>query len=164
MSFDSLLNDLNKRCRLLQNKLTIAEVFLENQTLFHKLHIAVYDKQKLSRKRKLKENENDNKFGSCNMNLEDKKESKQTQKSVEFRTKLEMCLFCGKKDKPKNLHKCQPLELHNLVKKAVQNLNSFNLIAKLYEGDMVVSDADYHLNLLTSLYQQENKINRTQCE
>ena len=86
------------------------------------------------------------------MNFEDKKESKQKQKSLEFRKKLEICLFCGKKDESKNLHKCQPLELHNLARKAAQNLDNLDLIAKLYENDMVVSDVNYHLNCLTSLY------------
>lgn len=38
------------------------------------------------------------------------------------------------------------------------------LITKLSEGDMVVSDAKYHLSCLTSLYLQEKKINRTYCD
>ena len=63
-----------------------------------------------------------------------------------------MCFFCGKKDGPKNLRKCQKFELHNRVQNAGQNLNDFNLIAKLSERDMVASDAKYHLNCLTSLY------------
>ena len=67
LSFDSSLNAFGKRCRSLQNKLTLAKVFLEIQAFFYKLRIAVYDKQKLIRKRKLKENERDNEFGSCNM-------------------------------------------------------------------------------------------------
>ena len=67
-----------------------------------------------------------------------------------------MCFFCSKKEKPKNLHKCQTLELHNL--------NNFNLTATLSEGDMVASDAKYHLNCLTLLYQQEKKINCTHCD
>ena len=68
--------------------------------------------------------------------------------------------FCGKKDEPKN----QTLELHSSVKNAAQNLNEFNLIAKLSEEDMVVSDAKCHLNCLTSLYRREKKINRTHCD
>ena len=63
-----------------------------------------------------------------------------------------MCFFCVKKDGPKNLRKCQRLELHNCVKNAAQNLNNFNLLAKLSEGHMVASDAKHHLNCLTSLY------------
>ena len=70
----------------------------------------------------------------------------------------------AKNDEPKNFHKYQPLELHKLVRKDVQSLNSSNLISKLYEGDMMVSDPNYHLNCLISLYLQENKIIYTQCE
>ena len=51
MSFESLLNVFGKRCRFLQNKLTLAKVFLENQALFYKSRIAVYEKQKLIRKK-----------------------------------------------------------------------------------------------------------------
>ena len=54
-------------------------------------------------------------------------------------------------------------KLQNFARKAAQNLDNLDLIAKLYENDMVVSDVNYHLNYLTSLYRQENKINRTQC-
>ena len=88
--------------------------------------------------------------------MEDKKESKNTWKSLEFRKTLEMCFFYSKKDEPKNLHKCQTLELHNL--------NNFNLTATLSEGDMVASDVKYHLNCLTLLYQWEKKINCTHCD
>ena len=56
------------------------------------------------------------------------------------------------------------LELHSSVKNAAQNLNDFNLIAKLSEEDMVASDAKCHLNCLTSLYRREKKINRTHCD
>ena len=98
------------------------------------------------------------------MNLENKKGSKNTRKSLEFR-KIWRCVFffCGKKDKLKNLHKCQKLELHSRVKNAAQNLYDFNLIAKLSEGDIVASDTKYHLNCLTSLYRKEKKINCTHC-
>ena len=164
LSFDGLPNALNRRCRALQIKLALAEVFLENKASFQKSCIAVQNKQKLSRKRKLKENENDDKSVNCNMNLVDKKENKNTRKSLEFRKTLKMGFFCGKKDDPKNLHKCQTLELHNHVKNATQNLNDFNLIAKLSEGDMMASDAKYHLICLTSLYRRGKKINHTHCD
>ena len=98
------------------------------------------------------------------MNLEDKKESKNLRKSLQLRKTLEMCFFFGKKDEQKNLYKCQTLELNNRVKNAAQNLNDFNLTAKLCEGDMLASDAKYNLNCLTSLYRREKKISRTHCD
>ena len=58
LSSDGLPNALNRRCRALQNRLILVVVFLEKKALFHKSCIAVYNKQKLSRIRKLKENEN----------------------------------------------------------------------------------------------------------
>ena len=73
LSFDGLPNALNRRYRALQNKSTLAEVFPENKALFNKSCIAAYNKQKLSWKQKLKENENGDKSGSCNMNLKIKK-------------------------------------------------------------------------------------------
>ena len=56
------------------------------------------------------------------------------------------------------------LELHDRVKNATQNLNDFNVIAKLSEGNMVTSDAKSHLNWLTPLYRQEKKTNFTHCD
>ena len=72
----------------------------ENKTLFHKSCIVVYSKQKLSRKRKqkLKENDNGDKTGSCNVNLEDEKEGKKIKKkSQEFRNTLGMCFLSVRK-------------------------------------------------------------------
>ena len=56
------------------------------------------------------------------------------------------------------------MEPHNPVKNAAQDLNDFNLIAKLSKRDMEMSDAKYHLICLTSLYPQENKIDCTYCD
>ena len=80
-----------------------------------------------------------------------KKRVKKKHKKAYSLEKIGDMSFLWQKDEPKNLQKCQPLELHNLPKKAAQNLDNFNLIAKLYEKEMVVSDANYHLNCLTSL-------------
>ena len=71
------------------------------------------------------------------MNLVDKKDSKHTKEPGILTTNS---FFCGRKDEPKNLHKCQMLELHNRVKNTIQNLNDLNLIATLSEGDMKTID------------------------
>ena len=55
-------------------------------------------------------------------------------------------------------------ETTQLCKNSAQNLNDFNLIGKLSEVDMVVSDIKYHLNCLISRYRQKKKINRTHCD
>lgn len=65
----------------------------ENKTLFHKSCIAVYSKQKLSRKQKLKGNDNGDKTGSCNVNLEDEKEGKKTKKRAKSSEILWACVF-----------------------------------------------------------------------
>ena len=154
LNFDGWPNAFNRRYRALQNKSTLAEVFPENKALFHKSCIAAYNKQ--SWKQKLKENENGDRSGSCNMNLKIKKRAKK-KKSLEFRKTLKECCFCCKRDQPKNLHKCQMLKLHTRVKNAAQNLNDFNLVAKLSDEEMRESDTKYSLNCLTSLYRREKK-------
>ena len=98
------------------------------------------------------------------MNLKIKKRAKKKKKSLEFWKTLKQCFFCCKRDEPKNLHKCQTLKLHTRVKNAAQNLNDFNLVAKLGEEDMRESDTKYRLNCLTSLYRREKKINLTHCD
>lgn len=67
--------------------------FPENKTLFHKSCIVVYNKQKLSRKQKLKENDNGDKTGSCNVDLEDEKECKNTKKRAKSSEILWTCVF-----------------------------------------------------------------------
>ena len=52
LRFAGLPNVLYRRCRALQNQLTLAEIFPENKALLHKSCIVVSNKQKLSRKRK----------------------------------------------------------------------------------------------------------------
>ena len=52
LRFDGLPNVLYRRCRALQNQLTLAEIFPENKALLHKSCIVISNKQKLSRKQK----------------------------------------------------------------------------------------------------------------
>ena len=99
----------DSRQRALQNKLTVAEVFPVNKALFHKSCVAVCNKQKLSRKRKLQKNGKNHKSGGYNMNLEDKEESKNSRKSLEFRKTLKMFFSVAKKTSLKifiNVKRC----------------------------------------------------------
>ena len=60
------------------------------------------------------------------------------------------CFFCDHEGG--SLHRCQTLHLNNQVYKIAEALSGTKLLAKLSEGDMIATEAKYHLNCLTNLY------------
>ena len=60
--------------------------------------------------------------------------------------------FCGQIDDAVNLHQCQTLLLDKCVRKMAQELVDTKLLAKLSEGDMIATEAKYHCNCLSRLY------------
>ena len=62
------------------------------------------------------------------------------------------CFFCDQIDDTVNLHQCQTLSLDKHVRKMAQELVDTKLLAKLSEGNMIASEAKYHCNCVTRLY------------
>ena len=60
--------------------------------------------------------------------------------------------FCDQTDDAVNLHQCQTLLLDKCVRKMAQELVDTKLLAKLSEGDMIATEAKYHCNCLSRLY------------
>ena len=60
--------------------------------------------------------------------------------------------FCDQIDDAVNLHQCQTLLLDKCVRKMAQELVDTKLLAKLSEGDMIATEAKYHCNCLSRLY------------
>ena len=67
-----------------------------------------------------------------------------------------LCFFCGcgKSAEESSWYQCQTLLLHNKVKTIAVELADHKLLAKLSEGDMVVTQAVYHLKCLNELYKK----------
>ena len=68
---------------------------------------------------------------------------------------------CGKSAEESSWHQCQTLALHNKVKTIAIELADHKLIAKLSEGDMVATEAVYHLKWLNELYNKYQSFCKT---
>ena len=73
-----------------------------------------------------------------------------------MRTSIIQKLFifceCGKSAEERSWHQCQTLVLHKKVKTIAIELADHKLFTKLSEGDMVATEAVYHLKCLNELY------------
>ena len=119
----------------------LAMAFVDNKAVFHKSCLSMYDKQKLSRKRKLVVESEDN-----------DKPSRSTRRNTTTHNFSGNCFFCDKEDEEIELHLCQTLYLDMRVRKIAHELNDTKLLAKLSEGDMVATEAKYHRVCLVQLY------------
>ena len=65
-----------------------------------------------------------------------------------------LCFFCGcgKSAEESSWHQCQTLFLHKKVKTIAIELPEHKLLAKLSKGDMVATEAIYHLKYLNEVY------------
>ena len=55
---------------------------------------------------------------------------------------------------------CQTLQLSNKIRNIAAKFGTSNLLVKLSEGDMVATEAKYHLRCLTELYNQYRDFKR----
>ena len=117
---------------------TLVEAFITNHAVFHKKCLNNYDRQKLKRRQKGEMEEND---------ITSPKPRRQSEQSQNFSA---FCFFCDHEGG--SLHQCQTLHLNNQVYKIVEAPSDTKLLAKLSEGDMIATEAKYHLNCLTNLY------------
>ena len=103
-----------------------------------------FDKQKLVRKRKISQVNNPDHLEPVEKDsLEAKKRS--TRKSVD-KVLNENCFFCG--GCSKDMHRCLTLRLHHQIKDIATEMCDNEVLGKLIKGDMVATDAKYHLKCL----------------
>ena len=69
-----------------------------------------------------------------------------------------LCFFCGK-GKAHNLCWASNFKLDKKVKEFAINLQDYDLLAKLSEGDMIVQDAMYHPLCLLTFYKKAKSVN-----
>ena len=123
---------------------------LNNKVVLHKSCSLLYNKGKLNRKRKSYEKPYQNK--SANIDDDTLKISKKQPMRTNIIEKL--CFFCGcgKSAEESSWKQCQTLVLRNKVKTIAIELADHKLITKLSKGDMVATEAVYHLKCLNELY------------
>ena len=119
----------------------LASAFVEHEAVFHKTCMTRYDQQKLQRKIKQRNNdEGSSETPQCSRN------------TVSANNFKEKCFFCDKVEACGTLHSCQTLYLDMRVRKIAHELADTKLLAKLSEGDMVATEAKYHLKCLVLFY------------
>ena len=135
---------------------------MDKKAVFHKSCIARYNKQKLNRKRKREESNEDVSNSESNaLSVENTLSSRTTRRSFEVKNFTQSCFFCGLNDDKKELHECRTLEIHKRVKKFATELCDSKLLAKLSEGDMVAIEAKYHRNCLIKFYNRHRDQKRS---
>ena len=163
-SIDGLPQSLKLRCEKFKGIQELYNKFLKEKAAFHKSCISTYNKQKLARKRKHYESEISNKPEENDVDdphdMPKKRPAIPTRRSLEIKTFTECCFFCGKSDMTVNMHQCQTLQLSNKITNIAAELGTSKLLVKLSEGDMVATEAKYHLSCLTELYNQYRDFKR----
>ena len=123
---------------------------LNIEAVLHKSCSLLYNKEKLNQKRKSYEKPSQNKSA----NIDD--DALEIPEKRPMRTSIieKLCFFCGcgKSAEENSWHQCQTLVLHNKVKTIAIELADHKPLAKLSEGDMVATEAAYHLKCLNERY------------
>ena len=128
----------------------LSDPFVTNEAKFHKRCKNKYDHYHYQKKRKqpLSESEECPPLASTRARYS----------ATNFQLK---CFFCEKEDTNHNLTQAQTLGLDRKVRDAATALTDQRLLAKLSEGDLVATEARYHLSCLAALYNRLRRIPET---
>ena len=148
---NALPENLNKRLKIIfdaddefeSREVALQNTFVQNSAIFHKKCLTTLD-NKLREKRKRTEA---NEYKTVNPTP-----AKRTRRSFTAQNFTKQCFFCDKDDGSYHLHKCSTKLLTKHVEKWAKYLMKDALIAKLSEGDMCATEAMYHKECLTSIY------------
>ena len=139
----------------------LSEAFLENHALFHKSCVSTYNKTKLGRKRKYVESfaarDDDEKLHVSNDSSPCRLRTNRS--NTNLQNFCPRCFFCGEGDSEEKLHQCETFSVHQKVFRIAHELQDTLIMGKLSEGDMIATEAMYHVNCLVSYY---NKYRRHQ--
>ena len=65
--------------------------------------------------------------------------------NVDLRNFIPNCFFCGEADCEEKLHKCETFAVNQKVRNIAHELGDTTIMAKLSEGDMIATEAMYHV-------------------
>ena len=130
----------------------------EKKAKWHKTCRNCFSNEKLDREKKRKILESQNEVSS-EMSLESVSAPeiscspvKARRSSLSSLKSSNQCFFCKSSDNPRNLHFASTLEVDEKVRSCASLTNNNRLIGKLASGDMVATEAKYHLKCLVNLY------------
>ena len=81
-----------------------------------------------------------------------------SRQSSDMRNFTLACFFCGSHDKSDNLHQCETLAVHRRVERYAEELEDTAVLAKLSEGDMIATEAKYHVKCLVGFYNKHRAL------
>ena len=151
---DALLIPLKKRIEMFSSPDELSAILIERHAGVHKTCAALFNKQKLDRKRKIFDMQNNN----AEIN-NDGPSRKMTRLSTELKNFSNSCFFCEKTNQ-QELHECLSIQTSNRVKRMAETLGDLKLLGKLSEGDMIATEAKYHSRCFLDLFNRHRKHNR----
>ncbi|KXJ12058.1 hypothetical protein AC249_AIPGENE28764 [Exaiptasia diaphana] len=113
-----------------------------------------FSNDKLDRAKKRKLLESDDEVISTEVNCSPIKARRSSLYSLQSSNQ---CFFCELNDDSKNLHLASTLEVDEKVRSCASLTSNSRLIGKLASGDMIATEAKYHLKCLVNLYNQARK-------
>ena len=116
--------------------------------------MSLCDKQKLNRKRKLQNNQDQ----------VDQTPKRSTRKTSDSNTDSSKCFSCDASKRNEELHLCQTLYLDMRIRKIAHEMNIDKLLRKLSVGYMVVTEAKYRRTCLIKFYNSYRKHNNDKRE
>ena len=136
--------------------------------MFHKACSSLYNKQKLERKRKSlaaqpsePEINNDE---SANNSEPASPPSKRAYRILNPISTTNLCLFCEREENLSDLHQVQTFRLNNRIKAIALEMEDHRLLSKLHNGDLIATEAKYHLKCLVDLKNRHRSLCNTKYE
>lgn len=92
-------------------------------------------------------------------------EKRRMRQQLEISDYSKTCFFCSKfEEKEENLHQCQTFRLNEKIRTIAKELEDHHLLARLSGGDMIATEARYHLKCLTELYNRHRAMQSNSTE
>ena len=157
----SLPRHLSKLCEKFELAEDLFNELMCKTAVFHKSCSNLYNKQKLCRKRKTKEKDEEEKIQNVNEKNQSISEKRKKRKSQPNSSNSQICFFCTEiEENEENLHQCQTFSLNDKIRRIASDLADYELLAKLSGGDMIATEAKYHLKCLTDLYNRHRSFQK----
>lgn len=149
---------VNLNVEELNNGQGIEKTLQQRKALWHKTCRNAFSNIKLERAKKRKyENDVVQQKNSLLVTENNSSPVKARRSSCPSTPSCNNCFFCDLSDSPENLHAASTLGVDRRVRECASIINDNKLIGKLAVGDMVATEAKYHVKCLVGLYNQARK-------
>ena len=149
----SLPKALDKRIgSLASTSEELTKRLMTEKACFHKYCSSLYNKQKLDRKRKSFEEQQ--KIDTAGPSR------KMTRLSTNLKNFVQRCFFCETDGSDEQLHECLSIQMNNRIRRMAEVLNDCKIVGKLSQGDMIATEAKYHVKCFLNFFNRYRKHTR----